>query len=207
MHPTPEDRAIEAQGAGPLTPLQIRTLAVEARRAWEVQRRLGLAPEDFDAWRHAAVQDAAPGRRGLRDLTQADFVHVRDWLKELAGGARPVAKDGDDDARRARWRLRRTLDALAWAFGGKEEARRYADALFRDIHRTTFEEATARQVWQVVFTVKNRADAKAGDWTNAPAGRRRFFPTHPGKARRGPGRRGAAGNGESAARNAPRVFP
>ena len=76
------DRAIEAQGAGPLTPLQIRTLAVEARRAWHVQREMGLAEEDFDTWRHGAVQDVAPAARGLRDLTQRDFAPVRAWLRE-----------------------------------------------------------------------------------------------------------------------------
>lgn len=200
------DRAIEAQGAGPLTPLQIRTLAVEARRAWHVQREMGLAEEDFDTWRHGAVQDVAPAARGLRDLTQRDFAPVRAWLRELAGGAPPPPlRDprADDDARRARWALRRELASRARLFGGEEEARRYAEAIFRDVHRTTSEEASARQVWQVVWTMRNRATARAGArWGTGVAVR-----THPERAVERAGRRGAAGNGQSVVRNVRRVFP
>lgn len=156
--PSAEERAIQAQGAAPLTPLQIRTLAVEARRAFEVQRKLGLAPEDFDTWRHAAIQDAAPGKRGLRDLAQRDFAAVRSWLRELTDGQRPGNErpGEDDDARRARWSLRRTMEARERIFGGKEAAEAYVRSLFERIHKTTPEAATARQIWMVNFTLRNR---------------------------------------------------
>lgn len=160
-----EGIAIAAQGAGSLTPLQVRTLAAEARRAYETQRRLGLADEDFDAWRHGAVQDAVPGRRGLRDLTQADFAPVRAWLRELAGGQRPGCRRSpseDDDARRARWTLRRSMESHAGFFGGPDGVEAYVADLFRRIHGTTMEEASARQIWQVFYTLRNRASARSG---------------------------------------------
>ncbi|MBR1836411.1 MAG: hypothetical protein IJ783_03910, partial [Kiritimatiellae bacterium] len=64
------DLAIAAAAAEPLTARQRVALAVLARRAWAAQRKLGLAEEDFDAWRHAAVQDAAPHACGLSELAQ-----------------------------------------------------------------------------------------------------------------------------------------
>ena len=194
------DFAVAAQGAAPLTPLQVRVLAVEARRAYMAQRKIGLADDDFDTWRHAAVEDAAPGRGGLRGLTQGDFAAVRDWLRELSGG--PAALPGrlareSDDARRARWALRRAADRCRGNFPGDVDA--YVDSLFEKIHGTTRERASARQVWQVIFTLRARIGAKGRP--------RRASGTHPGKAAERATRRGAAENGQSAVRGAPRVFP
>lgn len=208
--PSPEERAIEAQGAGPLTPLQIRTLAVEARRAWAAQRKLGLAEESFDAWRHGAVQDAAPGKGGLRELTQADFAPVRAWLKELADGQRPGCLRSpaeDDDARRARWTLRREMAARTRVFGGPDGVEAYVADLFRRIHGTTMEEASAKQVWQVFYTLRERANAKGGNRWGSGSFVARPAATLPGNRRSARFRRGTAGNGECAARNARRVFP
>ena len=46
---------------------------------------------------------------------------------------------------------------MADAFGGREGARRYADALFARIHKTDRYAATAKQTWAVIFTLRNRA--------------------------------------------------
>lgn len=202
--------AIAAQGSGPLTPLQVRTLAVEARRAFEAQRKLGLAEESFDAWRHGAVQDAAPGRHGLRDLTQADFAPVRAWLRELADGQRagcfrsPAA---DDNARRARWTLRREMAARSRIFGGPDGVESYVADLFRRIHGTTMEEASAKQIWQVCYTLRNRANAKSGNRWGSGSFVVRPSATHPGNRVGSAGRGGRPENGQSAVPGAPRVFP
>ena len=147
---------IAAAGGGALTPLQKRALAVAARHAYEEQRALGLADEPFDTWRHAAVQDVAPGARGLRSLVQSDYAAALSYFQELAGGAQahPDEEREKDDARRARFVLHRAAekagvgpDALA--------------ALFFDLHRTREEDSTARQIWHVLFTLKHRESAAA----------------------------------------------
>jgi len=65
-----------------------------------------------------------------------------------------------DERRRALWNLDRAEDCLAIKFGGKDGARRYADSLFAKVHGTDRLSATARQVWAVIFTLRNRAAAK-----------------------------------------------
>ena len=62
-----------------------------------------------------------------------------------------------DERRRALWALNLEEGRLENYFGGREGARRYADALFGKIHRTDRYAATARQVWAVIFTLRNRA--------------------------------------------------
>ena len=62
-----------------------------------------------------------------------------------------------DEGRRAQWSLGLVEGETADAFGGHEGARRYADALFARIHKTDRYAATAKQVWAVIFTLRNRA--------------------------------------------------
>ncbi|MBR1836840.1 MAG: hypothetical protein IJ783_06090, partial [Kiritimatiellae bacterium] len=124
-----------------------------------------------------------------------DFVAVRAWLQELTDGQRPTASvrvmRDSDDARRARWSLRRTCASFARSYGGEDGALRYAGALLRDIHHTTWEDATARQLWAVAFTMRAR----------------RRGATRPGKPAERAGRRVVPENGQFAAPGAPRVFP
>ena len=76
---------------------------------------------------------------------------------------------GFDAWRRALWALARVEGEVAGAFGGRGEAARYADALFGKIHRTDRDRATARQIWSVIFTLRNRA---AGRRAKTPLGAR-----------------------------------
>jgi len=164
----PDDAAIEGARGAELTALQRRRLAVAARRAYDTQAGLGLVAEGetFDAWRHARVRETT-GRGGLRELAQRDYGRMMARFIELAGGsarrgdwraaAKPAARD---DADRARGALRAECAAQAGAFGGAAQAEAYAAALLERIHRRTWQDATARQLWQVLFTVRNRARAK-----------------------------------------------
>jgi hypothetical protein len=119
-----DERAVAAQSGALLSARQVRDLILAASRAYQAQRKLGLADEPFDAWRKAA---------------------------------RPAA---EDERRRARWALARECRELAADFGGAAGAEAYAAALLERIHKTTADRATAKQCWQVVFTLRNRAAAK-----------------------------------------------
>ena len=83
-----------------------------------------------------------------------------DYFGRLAGDKRAEARRSDtiaDEERRALWALNLVEGEVAGTLGGREGARRYADALFRKIHKTDRYGATARQVWAVIFTLRNRA--------------------------------------------------
>lgn len=192
--------AVSAQGAGPLTPLQKRSLAALARKAYAVQKRLGLADEPFDEWRHAAVSDAAPGRPGLTCLTQADYAAVRDWLMQLSGaesaGAAGSLREADE-IRRARFALDRECRARAAAFeGGAAGAKRYAEKIV--VARSGAAGPTAGAIWQAIFTLRARAVKRVLSASAAPDGEnhvraaRRVFPRF---SRAGIGLTGGTGDG------------
>ena len=101
-----------------------------------------------------------------------DYPVVMRYFGELAGngGADAAAQvKAVDERRRALWALALVEGEVAEAFGGRGEAARYADALFGKIHRTDRGRATARQIWAVIFTLRNRA---AGKRAKPPLGAR-----------------------------------
>lgn len=161
------DRAVRAQGGAVVKPQQVKAMVIAARRAFEAQSKFGLVDDGvgFDAWRKATLHDivgaAAPS--SFRAVTQRDYAAVIAYFGELAGGEaeRSSAIKSGDEERRARWALRHVELATAEAFGGREGALRYADALFEKIHRTSRFAATAKQIWAVIFTLRNRAAKRA----------------------------------------------
>ena len=158
------DKAVRAQGGAVVKPHQVKAMILAARRAYSGQAKAGLVDDgvDFDAWRRATLHDvvgaAAPD--SFRAVTQRDYAAVMDYFGRLAGDKRAEARRSDtiaDEERRALWALNLVEGEVAGTLGGREGARRYADALFRKIHKTDRYGATARQVWAVIFTLRNRA--------------------------------------------------
>lgn len=160
------DKAVRAQGGAVVKPHQVKAMILAARRAYSEQAKAGLVDDgvDFDAWRRATLHDvvgaAAPD--SFRAVTQRDYAAVMDYFGRLAGDRAPTGGNSkrttaSDEVRRAQWSLGLVEGEVADAFGGREGARRYADALFRKIHKTDRYGATARQVWAVIFTLRKRA--------------------------------------------------
>ena len=190
------DRAVRAQGGAVVKPHQVKAMILAARRAYSEQAKAGLVDDgvDFDAWRRATLHDvvgaAAPD--SFRAVTQRDYAAVMDYFGRLAGDKRAEARRSDtiaDEERRALWALNLVEGEVAGTLGGREGARRYADALFRKIHKTDRYGATARQVWAVIFTLRNRANSKRTT-ARPDAGAE---PRHPRRAKTALGARGAAG--------------
>ena len=166
------DKAVRAQGGAVVKPHQVKAMVLAARRAYKVQSELGLVDDgvDFDAWRRATLHDvtgpAAPD--SFRAVTQRDYSAVVAYFRRLAGdrraeARRPDTMRSDDEQARALWSLGLVEGETADAFGGREGARRYADALFAKIHKTNRFAATARQVWAVIFTMRKRAKARRSE--------------------------------------------
>lgn len=160
------DRAVRAQGGAVVKPHQVKAMVLAARRAYKVQSDAGLVDDgvDFDSWRRATLHDvvgaAAPD--SFRAVTQRDYAAVVEYFGRLAGERRAEARRSDtirncDEVRRAQWSLGLVEGEVVDAFGGREGARRYADALFARIHKTDRFAATAKQTWAVIFTLRNRA--------------------------------------------------
>ena len=175
------DKAVRAQGGAVVKPHQVKAMILAARRAYVEQAKLGLVDDGvgFDAWRRATLHDvvgaAAPS--SFRAVTQRDYAAVMQYFLSLAGeevvvGSRSRTEDVNnstvglglqtttksaDERRRALWALTLVEGELADAFGSREDVERYADALFQKIHRTSRLAATARQVWAVIYTLRNRA--------------------------------------------------
>ena len=162
------DRAVRAQGACVVKPHQVRAMILAARRAYVAQSKLGLVDYgvDFDAWRCAALHDVTgPGAPdSFRAVTQRDYAAVVEYFLELAGErpntVRPSRLKADGERGRALWALAFAERDSAGVFGGAEGVRRYVDALFARIHATDRAHATAKQVWAVIFTLRNRAAKK-----------------------------------------------
>jgi hypothetical protein len=164
------DKAVRAQGGAVVKPHQVKAMILAARRAYKMQADAGLVDDgvDFDAWRRATLHDvvgaAAPD--SFRAVTQRDYAAVMDYFGRLAGDKRAEARRSDtiaDEERRALWALNLVEGEVAGTLGGREGARRYADALFRKIHKTDRYGATARQVWAVIFTLRKRAKARRSE--------------------------------------------
>ena len=160
------DKAVRAQGGAVVKPHQVKAMILAARRAYSEQAKAGLVDDgvDFDAWRRATLHDvvgaAAPD--SFRAVTQRDYAAVLGYFSELAGDRAPTGGNSkrttaSDEVRRALWSLGLVEGETADAFGGREGARRYADALFARIHKTDRYSTTAKQTWAVIFTLRNRA--------------------------------------------------
>jgi len=169
--PDAADIAIEGAASKPLTSAQRQKLAALSARAFAFQGKLGMWDGDADAFRHAAVQDLC-GKAGVSALCQREYGPACRMFLKLAGAkveerpatraGRSAAKDpARDDADRARRKLLEETFAQAAAFGGQPGAQGYAEQLLGRIHKTDLQRATARQLWQVLFTLRNRARAKA----------------------------------------------
>ena len=146
-----DDMAIAGQSNQTLNKEQVRDLILSAQKAYHVQQKLGLADEAFDIWRKAALHDASAG---FGDSTGMANAGILVCLPEEAGEPpRQADEAGSLD-------LDNECQRQAEAFGSYEGARVYAETLLGRIHRTTVTGATAKQLWQVMFTVRNRARAK-----------------------------------------------
>jgi len=146
---------------------EVRRLILAANRAWREQRRLGLTEDGFDAWRRGALWDAVR-RDSFRALGQREFGAALGHFEKLAGddgswqgrfNRRVAGREagGEGDRGRAEWKLRRECERLDAVFGGAGSALAYAEALLRQIHRTSLCDAEAKQIWQTLFTLRNRA--------------------------------------------------
>jgi len=139
--------------SAPLSHHQKRYLSQLARRAWEAAEREVGTPEEF---RHAEVARAC-GKAGLRCCSQDDYKHVEAHLLDLCGEpgkalAAHVAAV-TQPRREAEAVLARACREAGLQLG-------YAAAICQRQFHCTLGDANERQLWNLVYTVRNRGRAK-----------------------------------------------
>ena len=159
----PTSTAISGAAGSPLSREQKTRLSCAAAAAHRAQIAAGCwSAEDgaFDDFRHGAAFDAC-GVASFRAMQQRHYLPALLHFQQLAGRDVRRRQDaiGADDSRRALAKLRQECADAADCFGGHDAAWNYAEALARKIHKTNLASANPKQVWQVIFTLRNRAAA------------------------------------------------
>lgn len=135
--------------AGTLTRRQKAVLAQLAREAW-VER--GCPAEGADAWRRAQSLDACGVR--ISQAGQRHFAALKARFLDLAGRSgdalNTLVRDEDNARRIAHHKL-----ADACRHSGLPLS--YPAAICRRQYRCALVDATAPQLWRLVFTIRNRA--------------------------------------------------
>ncbi len=145
---------------GELSRKQKARLAMLARRAYDLHLDAGLVDDGAgpDDWRRAEVSAATGGRAGgLREATQRDYRQIRGHFLTLAGEepetafqdaayGSPEAADREQAAAVLRREtLARDLPHPA-----------YPEKICRQKYKTPLSRASAKQLWSLVYTVRNR---------------------------------------------------
>jgi hypothetical protein len=141
----PAERA--ASGSAPLTKHQRQSLAMLARRGWS---KFGSG-RPFDQWRHHESIRVC-GRR-ISEAAQRDFLTLRAHFLDLAGQSAAALRthlEADSEPHRvALWHLRRECSRRRLPLD-------YAAAICRRQFRCHLPEANPKQIWCLIFTVRNR---------------------------------------------------
>jgi hypothetical protein len=145
----------------PLSNRQKAEIGIAAHRAWlACPERAALlacngemsATAVETAWRHVE-QGRAVGIQSLRACTQEHYGrllgHFRALAGDAAGAARTLARDADNDRRIARWKLDQALRERGLAAS-------YAGAICRAQFKCALAEASEKQLWKLLYTVRSR---------------------------------------------------
>ena len=127
--------------------MRLSQLAASAAKAMG----LDLRGKALDAWR-AEQSIAACGVR-ISEATHANWADIKAHFEDLGGrpdaAFRTQLREGDNKRRIAMWKLEKELAAKNLATG-------YADAICRTQFKVPMDQASAKQLWCLYFTVKNR---------------------------------------------------
>lgn len=118
------------------------------------------------AWRHVE-QGKAVGIQSLCECSQAHYGRLKAHFEQLGGrtaaAQRTAARDSDNDRRVARFKLDEALRERGLSTG-------YVVSICRRQNRCELDQATAKQLWRLVYTVRNRRKPARPAAAAKPAG-------------------------------------
>lgn len=147
--------------SAPLTNSQKRYLSQLARRALNQVRALARGrgetfEVDEETWRHEEVITAC-GKHGLRCCSQDDYktveAHFLDRLGAHGAAFNAQVQAATEKRRQAEAVLVREIEKAGLHLN-------YANAICQRQYRCTIFDATEKQLWTLVYTIRNRAAAK-----------------------------------------------
>jgi len=149
--------AYPGERRGPLDNGQKARLCIMAREAFEkMHGRAPASAAELEAWRREQQQKAC----GLLSLTFADQkdypaleAHFLDLLGESGKAFMRLLKPELKEQRQALAVLARDCRERGLNLG-------YPSAICRKQYKCTLEEASPKQIWRLVFTIRNRRQAK-----------------------------------------------
>lgn len=134
----------------PLSKEQKARLSISARKAAEVQG-VSLKGKDLAEWRQE-VSIRACGVR-ISEATQAHWADLKSAFEDLGGKPEQAfltqLREGDNKRRVAMHKLQKELEAKGLAIG-------YAAAICKTQFKLPLDQASAKQLWCLFYTVKNR---------------------------------------------------
>ena len=143
-----EDGACGDGGWKPLSREQKARLSILARQAYAHQGVQGMT---VDEWRRE-VSERACGCR-ISEATQRNWADLKSAFEDLCGQVekafRTQLREGDNKRRVALWKLTQALAAK-----GLETS--YAGKICRIQFKCALEEASAKQLWCLFYTITNR---------------------------------------------------
>ena len=158
------EAAVAGQASFLLTKEQKKRLILVAQDAWSEQKRVGMCDDTFEVFRRGALFDVC-SKTSFRSVMQGEYLDAINYFRKLAGKqVEPKqvkrASTAEDERRRALYSLKKECENLADRYGGAGGAAVYADALFQGIHKCGQDKASAKQIWNVIFTLRNRNKTK-----------------------------------------------
>jgi hypothetical protein len=147
----PRARTAAPHRKGLLTKGQLARLCIAANQAAEAQGVTGW--REVSAWRHEE-QLRHFGLASLTTATQDQYADLKAHFEALAGKpdrAFQTALRGQSNKWRiARWNLGKAIKESGLGFA-------YAFAICKRQYRCNIDDATEQQLWQLVYTIRNRA--------------------------------------------------
>ena len=125
-------------------------MGIMARKAAEVQG-VSLKSKDLDEWRHAVCIKACGVR--ITEATQSHWADLKSAFEDLGGKPEQAFKtqlrEGDNKRRVA-------MHKLTEALAGKGLDTSYAAKICRIQFKCELDQASAKQLWCLFYTVTNR---------------------------------------------------
>ncbi len=154
-----------AQTAGaalaPLSNEQKQNLAALAHYAYDATAVRSTGSQvSFDEWRHAEVRRTVH-RAGLRDCLNMHYLPLKARFLDLAGhtGASVRALVKAETEPRS-WALNRLYAEAKAAEDVLPRAMDYAKGFLRNKRGVTLDEASDKDIWHAVFTIRRKAQAE-----------------------------------------------
>ncbi|WP_009965358.1 hypothetical protein [Verrucomicrobium spinosum] len=141
----------------PLSNLQKATLSQWAKKGYTRARDLDLTDEKEADWR-GQESIAACGRR-ISEATNGDYLVLLAHFKNLAGdsgGAFQATMRAQSDPKR------QALHKLDTELTKAGLDRAYAEKICMDTYKCTIAQATAKQIWNLMYTIRNRRNSTHG---------------------------------------------